>query len=62
MPMPIPPPLGAVELRYLARSPIAVRGPATGREYRFSAAAPLQRVARADAEPLLRTPYFARQG
>jgi len=58
----VAPALGAIELRYLARSPIVVRGPATGREYRFSAAAPLQQVARADVELLLRTPYFARQG
>jgi hypothetical protein len=49
-------------LRYLARSPIIVRGATSGREYRFSAAEPMQRVARADIEPLLRTPYFVRQG
>lgn len=48
-------PFGAVGLRYLARSPIIVRGPATGIEYRFFAAQPVQRVARSDREALLRT-------
>jgi hypothetical protein len=55
------PPLGAVALCYLARSPIVVRGSVSGREYRFSAAAPVQLVARADVEPLLSTAHFARQ-
>lgn len=48
-------------LRYLAQSPIVVRGPATGAHYRFSAAQPVQRVARADCEPLLRTGHFVLQ-
>lgn len=48
----------AVNLRYLARAAIVVRGPATGMEYCFSAAQPLQRVARADREALLRTGHF----
>ena len=52
-------PFGAVSLRYLARSPIVVRGPVSGIEYRFSAAQPVQRVARADREALLRTGHFS---
>jgi hypothetical protein len=52
-------PIGAVGLRYLARSPIVVRGPVSGIEYRFSAAQPVQRVARADREALLRTGHFS---
>ena len=52
-------PFGAVGLRYLARSPIVVRGPVSGIEYRFSAAQPVQRVARTDREALLRTGYFS---
>ena len=52
-------PFGAVGLRYLARSPIVVRGPVSGIEYRFSAAQPVQRVARADREALLRTGHFS---
>ena len=48
-----------VGLRYLARSPIIVRGPVSGIEYRFSAAQPVQRVARADREALLRTGHFS---
>ena len=55
-------PFGAVSLRYLARSPIVVRGPVSGIEYRFSAAQPVQRVARADREALLRTGHFSLHG
>lgn len=55
-------PFGALGLRYLARSPIIVRGPATGIEYRFSAARPVQQVARADRDALLRTGHFTLQG
>ena len=51
----------AQALRYLARSPIIVQGPSTGVQYRFSAAQPVQRVARADCEALLRSGHFARQ-
>lgn len=57
-----PVPFGALGLRYLARSPIIVRGPATGIEYRFSAARPVQQVARADRDALLRTGHFTPQG
>jgi hypothetical protein len=60
--VPAPASFGAVSLRYLARSPIIVRGPATGTEYRFSAAHPVQRVARADREALLRSGHFSLDG
>jgi hypothetical protein len=39
-----------------------VRGPITGKDYRFSGAAPVQRVARADRDALLRTGHFAQEG
>jgi hypothetical protein len=47
-----------VTLRYLAGAPIQVVGPVTHARYRFSREAPLQRVARADAELLLASGYF----
>jgi hypothetical protein len=50
--------LGSLVLRYLARSAVQVRGPSTGRMYPFSAAQPVQRVARADGEALLRSGHF----
>nr|WP_315191482.1 hypothetical protein [uncultured Albidiferax sp.] len=50
--------LGSLNLRYLARSAVQVRGPSTGRMYPFSAAQPVQRVARADSEALLRSGHF----
>ena len=56
---PLGAPFGAVSLRYLARSLIVVRGPVSGIEYRFSAVQPVQRVARADREALLRTGHFS---
>ncbi len=49
-----------VALRYLESSPILVRGPATGRQYRFSRAEPVQAVDPRDAEPLARTRFFRR--
>jgi len=60
---PSPPPVqfGAAVMRYLAGAPIVVRGPVTRTEYRFSGAEPLQRVARADVEPLLASGYFRRE-
>jgi len=61
IPAPAGPGIAAQALRYLARSPVVVRGSATGIEYRFSAAQPVQRVARADCEALLRTGHFSRQ-
>lgn len=53
--------LGAIRLRYLARSPILVRGTTSGRAYRFSGEAPVQSVARADAQPLLASGHFRRE-
>lgn len=52
---------GALRLRYLARLPVAVRGPASGRLYRFSGVEPVQPVARADAEALLASGHFRRE-
>ncbi len=54
------PPLAgpAVAVRYVERSRLMVRGPATGRQYEFSAARPTQLVAAHDADALLRTRYF----
>lgn len=60
LPVPAPVSFGAVPLRYLWHSPVLVRGPVTGREYRFSGGAPVQHVARGDLEPLLATGYFKR--
>ena len=56
------PPLGhaVVAVRYVERSRLVVRGPATGRQYEFSAAKPTQIVAAHDADALLRTRYFVR--
>jgi hypothetical protein len=58
------PPAGwsSVGLRYLERSPIRVRGPATGRQYEFSAANSVQSVDARDAESLLNTRFFAKTG
>lgn len=53
--------LGAIRLRYLARSPILVRGTTSGRAYRFSGEDPVQSVARADAQPLLASGHFRRE-
>ena len=47
-----------VPLRYLENSRIVVRGPATGRNYDFSANEPVQPVAAADARSLLRSGLF----
>jgi hypothetical protein len=54
--------MGSQNLRYLARSAVQVRGPSTGRSYHFSAAQPVQRVARADSEALLRSGHFRLEG
>ncbi|WP_367849293.1 hypothetical protein [Rhodoferax sp. WC2427] len=58
LPVAAPDGLGSLGLRYLARSAVQVRGPHTGRVYQFSAAQPVQRVARADSEALLRSGHF----
>ena len=52
----------SVGVRYLEKSPIRVRGPATGREYDFSAAHPVRSVDTRDAESLLHTRFFAKTG
>jgi hypothetical protein len=57
---PQPAALGTVVIRYLAGAPILVIGSATGAKYQFSRAAPLQQVARTDAEALLASGYFRR--
>lgn len=49
-----------VRLRYVAKSPILVRGLVTGREYSFSGAQPVLPVDARDAEALLRTQFFSR--
>ena len=61
-PVPKPASLGSLGLRYLARSAVQVRGPSTGCIYHFSAAQPLQRVARSDSEALLRSGHFRLEG
>jgi hypothetical protein len=49
-----------VAVRYVERARLVVRGPATGRQYEFSAAKPTQVVAAHDADALLRTRHFVR--
>jgi len=53
---------GTVRLRYLARAAILVRGARTGAAYRFSEQQPVMAVQRVDAEPLLATGHFRREG
>jgi len=50
-----------VTLRYLGPKRVLVRGPATGRQYDFSAAAPTLPVDARDADSLLRTRQFVRR-
>ena len=45
---------------YLESSPILVAGTTTGKQYRFSAAHPVQSVDAGDAAALLRTRFFRR--
>jgi hypothetical protein len=47
-----------VALRYLERSPVLVRGPATGRQYAFSGERPVRPVDKRDAATLSRTRFF----
>lgn len=54
------PPLNAVKVHYLERSPIVVRGPVTGRQYAFSREHPTQLVEPRDADSLLQTRFFRR--
>jgi hypothetical protein len=53
-------PTSLVSLRYLATSPIIVRGRESGREYLFSGTSAVQQVDPRDAETLLRTRFFRR--
>jgi hypothetical protein len=55
-------PAHSVALRYLERSPVLVRGPATGRRYSFSAQTPVLPVDRHDAAALARTRFFRLEG
>lgn len=55
-------PPSAVSVRYMQSSPIRVRGPATGRQYQFSAGAPVQAIDPKDAPALLRTSFFRQRG
>jgi hypothetical protein len=47
-----------VALRSVSAGGMVVRGPATGRQYAFSTAAPVQMVEARDAAALLRTSWF----
>ncbi len=47
-------------LRYVERQPVAVRGPASGVEYRFTAPGAVQEVDVRDADALLRSGLFVR--
>jgi hypothetical protein len=51
---------GEVAVRYTESSPIMVRGTASGRTYRFSAALPVQSVESRDAGALLQSRFFRR--
>ena len=53
---------GTVLLRYSETSAVRVVGPATGRDYAFSAAVPVQPVAAQDVDALLATRFFRRVG
>ena len=55
-------PIGTVRVRYLARTAVLVRGAASGASYRFSANQPVQAVQRADAEALVASGHFRREG
>ncbi len=47
-------------IRYVGDAGVTIRGPATGRNYRFSTEAPVQRVAMRDTDALLRSRLFRR--
>ena len=51
-----------MRLRYLARTAILVRGARSGASYRFSENQPILAVQHADAEALLATGHFRREG
>ena len=50
----------SVGLRYTQTSSILVRGPASGRQYRFSDSNPVQALDGRDVAALLRTAFFLR--
>lgn len=58
VPVAAPAPGGLVALRSVAAGGMVVRGPVTGRQYTFSAAAQVQMVEARDAAALLRTSWF----
>ena len=47
-----------VSVRYMGNKPIAVRGRATGKGYRFSERQRTQNMDPGDAKAVLRSPYF----
>jgi hypothetical protein len=51
-----------VTVRYRASASILVRGPVSGRQYRFSPERPVQTIDARDLEALLRTSVFVRSG
>lgn len=51
----------SVAIRYLESAPVFVQGNATGRQYRFSGAAPVQAVDARDAVALLNSRFFRRE-
>ena len=53
-------PSASITLHYLQTAPILVRGPVTGRAYRFSGPYPEQFVDARDVETLLQTRLFRR--
>lgn len=52
----------SLRVRYVEQSPIRVRGPHSGKDYRFSGSDPVRLVDARDAESLLRTRFFAKAG
>ena len=50
----------SISVRYLERSPIRVRGMASGMSYEFSGSRPVQQVDARDATSLLNTRFFRR--
>ena len=53
-------PATTMPLRFLKQGSVVVRGPATGRQYAFETAAPVQEIDVRDAPSLLRTAWFRR--
>jgi hypothetical protein len=59
-PTPVSTPQPTINVRYLERSPIRVRGLVSGRSYEFSGTAPVQPVDARDATSFLNTRFFRR--